>query len=249
MMARLILVAVAATFLIAGGTLRFCSQQMRNITATPNECVILLHGLCRGALSMKMIENGLKQRGYAVINIDYASTRKSTEAVANDKVAAAVTECKDHGYERIHFVTHSLGALVVRRYLQRHQLPQGSRIVMLAPPNQGSELADWAQKRFPRLSRLVGPAANELTTDRRTHFSQLNPITPEVGIIIGTDSWNPLFSNIIPGSDDGKVAVARAKLEEMRDFWVAPCNHTTILLDREVLWRTVHFIQTGRFKP
>ncbi len=249
MMARLMLVTAAATLLIAGGALFFCGQQMRNIATPRNECVILLHGLCRSALSMKMIENGLKQRGYAVINIDYASTRKSTEAVANEKVAAAVTECKDQGYERIHFVTHSLGAIVVRRYLQSHQLPQGSRIVMLAPPNQGSELADWAQKRFPRLSRLVGPAANELTTERRAHFCQLNPMTPEVGIIIGNDSWNPFFSKILPGSDDGKVTVARAKLDEMRDFWVAPCNHTTILLNREVLWRTVYFIQTGRFKP
>ncbi|MGD9221631.1 MAG: rhombosortase [Desulfobacteraceae bacterium] len=247
-MARLILVtAAAATLLITAGTGVSCSRQMRNVPAPGNECVILLHGLCRSALSMKMIENGLEQRGYAVVNINYASTRKTTKAVANEKVAAAVTACREQGYERIHFVTHSLGGLVVRRYLQHHKLPHGSRIVMLAPPNQGSELADWAVKRFPRLSRLLGPAARELTTQRRTGFSKLNPITPQVGIIIGNNSWNPLFSKILPGSDDGKVTVARAKLEEMRDFWVAPCNHTTILLSRKVLWRTVHFIQTGRF--
>ena len=165
-----------------------------------------------------------------------------------DKVAAAVGKARADGCQRIHIVTHSLGAVIVRSYLQDHQLPQESRIVMLAPPNQGSELADWAKENFPRLFQLAGPAAADLGTEGDTFTSKLKPIAPEVGIIIGKDSWNPLFSKILPGQDDGAVTVERARLREMQDFLVAPCNHTSILLDQYVREQVIHFLHEGRFR-
>jgi rhomboid family GlyGly-CTERM serine protease len=139
-------------------------------------CVILLHGLCRSSFSMGFIERALKQSGYAVLNLDYASTRKSITDIALDDTARAVSRCRRLGYERIHFVTHSMGGIVVRRYLQDHRLPEGSRLVMLAPPNQGSELMDWAAASFPRLIRLAGPGAPQLRTGDRTLLARLNPV-------------------------------------------------------------------------
>jgi rhomboid family GlyGly-CTERM serine protease len=212
-------------------------------------CVILLHGLCRSSLSMEFIERALKQSGYAVLNLDYASTRKSITDIALDDTAKAVSTCRRLGYERIHFVTHSMGGIVVRRYLQDHQLPEGSRIVMLAPPNQGSELMDWAVASFPRLSRLAGPGASQLRTGDQTLLAQLNPVSAEIGIIIGSTSWNPYFSNMLPGKDDGKVTVEGAKLAEMTDFLVAQCNHTTILLTPMIQRQVVSFLELGRFIP
>lgn len=226
MILRLLFVTTITAFLFIAAVLFIHSQS--RFPNTHNECVILMHGLCRSALSMKLIENYLKQNGYSVVNIDYASTRKTIAEVADTDVALAVIDCKHRGYDRIHFATHYLGAVVVRKYLQAGQLPKGSRIVMLAPPSQGSELADRAMEKFHRLSRLAGPAARQLGTGQMTVLKELFPLQQEVGIIIGNDSWNPLSSKILPGSDDGKVAVERAKLEEMRDFLVAPCNHTTI---------------------
>ena len=233
--------------LLSGIALYTYAQYLRSSTSTRNECVILLHGLLRSAASMSLIEYDLIQEGYDVINIDYASTRSSIPGVAEDEVAAAVALARDQGYKRIHFVSHSLGALVIRTYLQEHSLPEGSRIVMLAPPNQGSELADWVYAKFPRLSRIAGPAAKQLGTRNRSYASNLNPINGQIGVIIGSESWNPLFSKILPGSDDGAVSVERAKLKEMRDFMVAPCNHTTIILNRQVRLQVVHFLQVGYF--
>jgi rhomboid family GlyGly-CTERM serine protease len=213
------------------------------------ECVILLHGLCRSALSMEFIERALKQSGYAVLNLDYASTRKSITDIALNDTAKAVSTCRRQGYERIHFVTHSMGGIVARRYLQDHRLPEGSRLVMLAPPNQGSELMDWAVASFPRLSRLAGPGASQLRTGDQTLLARLNPVSAEVGIIIGNTSWNPYFSNILPGGDDGKVTVERAKLAEMTDFLIAKCNHTTILFNPMIQRQVVRFLEHGRFIP
>lgn len=239
---------VLSAYLLGSGSLWAYNKIAQRIPGTRNECVILLHGLGRTALSMTMIEHHLIQSGYAVVNIDYASTQQPISAVAHGAVAAAVSRCQGRGYDRIHFVTHSLGAIVVRSYLQTHPLPAGSRVVMLAPPNQGSELADWAQQKLPKMIRLAGPAVSQLGTDGETLVARLKPIAPEVGIIIGTDSWNPFFSKILPGPDDGAVTIERAKLKEMTGFMVSPCNHTSILLDREVQHHIVRFLQNGRFE-
>lgn len=245
---RIVIGALLSACLIGSGGLWAFDKIAQRLPGTRNECVILLHGLGRTARSMTMIEHHLIQNGYAVVNIDYTSTRRPISAVAHGAVAAAVSRCRRKGYDRIHFVTHSLGAIVVRSYLQTHPLPAGSRVVMLAPPNQGSELADWAQQKFPKLIQLAGPAVSQLGTSGETLLARLKPIAPEVGIITGTDSWNPFFSEILPGPDDGAVTIERAKLKEMTGFMVSPCNHTSILLDRQVQHHIVRFLQDGRFE-
>ncbi|MEJ2156146.1 MAG: alpha/beta hydrolase [Desulfobacteraceae bacterium] len=224
-------------------------RYMRSLQPTRGECVILLHGLFRTDASMALIEYHLIRQGYGVVNIDYDSTHDTISSVAGGEVASAVAAAKAQGYDRIHFVSHSLGALIIRTFLQDHRLPEGSRIVMLAPPNQGSELADWAYETFPRLSRMTGPAAAQLGTKGEPLASRLDRISPEVGIIVGKKSWNPLFSNILPGEDDGAVTVERAKLKEMQDFLVVPCNHTSIVVNKNVRQQVTRFLQTGRFAP
>lgn len=245
---RIVFGVVLSACLLGSGSLWAYNKIAQRLPGTRNECVILLHGLGRTALSMAMIEHHLIRSGYAVVNIDYASTQQPISAVADGAVAEAVSRCKRKEYDRIHFVTHSLGAIVVRSYLQTHPLPAGSRVVMLAPPNQGSEVADWAQQKFPKMIQLAGPAVRQLGTDGETLLARLKPIAPEVGVIIGTDSWNPFFSEILPGPDDGAVTIERARLKEMTGFMVSPCNHTSILLDREVQHRIVCFLQNGRFE-
>jgi triacylglycerol esterase/lipase EstA (alpha/beta hydrolase family) len=244
----MVLAVALSVYLLGSGGLWAYNNIAQRKPGTRNECVILLHGLGRTALSMTMVEHHLIQNGYAVVNIDYASTRHPISAIAHGAVTEAVSRCKRKGYDRIHFATHSLGAIVVRSYLQTHSLPAGSRVVMLAPPNQGSELADWAQQKFPKMIQLAGPAVSQLGTDGETLLARLKPIAPEVGIIIGTDSWNPFFSKILPGTDDGAVTIERARLKEMTDFMISPCNHTNILLDREVQQHIVRFLQNGRFE-
>jgi alpha-beta hydrolase superfamily lysophospholipase len=211
------------------------------------ECVILVHGLCRSSRSMLKIQKHLEKTGYAVVNLDYASTQKTIEAVAETEVARIVRRCRRQGFKRIHFVTHSLGGLVVRAYLQDHQLPEGSRVVMLAPPSQGSELADTALAHFPVLYRLGGPAAGQLSTMDEAKIRQWGPVAVELGVIAGELSFNPIFSYLLPGKDDGKVSVERARLPGMQDFIVLPTNHTLILWDNSVGRQILHFLAFGCF--
>ena len=206
-------------------------------------CVILLHGMARTASSMHDLETYLSNKGYKTVNFGYPSTSESIERIAEVYLPRAIAQCKERP---IHFVTHSLGGIVVRQYLQTNALPKGSRIVMLAPPNRGTEVVDYL-KDFFAYHWIHGPAGQELGTDPASTPNRLKPINIEVGVIAGDVSFNPILSSLIPGPDDGKVSVERAKLDEMRDFLVVPSTHTFIMKNPGVMAQVDHFLTHGKF--
>ena len=118
---------------------------------------------------------------------------------------------------------------------------------MLAPPNQGSELTDHF-KDDAWYRWWMGPAGQQLGTDSASLPRSLGPVEVEVGIIAGRDSFEPWFSRLIPGEDDGKVAVERTKLPEMTDFLVVDSNHPFIMSNPTVMEQVRHFLASGRFR-
>lgn len=211
-----------------------------------DECVVLLHGLGRSKGSMSKLEEYLSRQGYHVVNYDYPSTALSIEQIAEKYAAEAVNVCRDSASSKIHFVTHSMGGIVVRQYLQDHSVPSGSRVVMLSPPNQGSELAD-ALRDSLMFRWFMGPAGQQLGTDSHGIPSRLHPIGLEIGVITGNTSFEPWFSSLSPGPDDGKVSVERAKLDEMVDFLVVSSGHSLIMSNPEVMAEVAYFLAHGRF--
>lgn len=211
------------------------------------EHVILLHGMARTRRSMSALEHYLSLAGYAVFNTGYPSTTETVETIAARHLDDMIAQCRARGAARIHFVTHSLGGIVVRQYLQNHKLPSGSRVVMISPPNQGSELAD-ALKDFIFYKWIYGPAGQVLGTAPQSLPNSLKPVDAEIGVITGNRSLNPLFSRMIPGDDDGKVSVHRAKLAEMKDFLVVPASHAFIMKHPKVLKQVLWFLRTGGFQ-
>lgn len=218
------------------------------------ETVILVHGLGRTARSMMPLQKILEKSGYGVVNISYPSTTDSIEKMANKYLSNAIRAClgteteTDTDIERktkkLHFVTHSLGGILVRQYLQNRAIPGLDKIVMLAPPNRGSQVADFLKNL--RLFRLaLGPAASELGTDGVP--VRLKSVPGTIGVIAGRSSMNPLFSSLLPGEDDGKVAVSGTRLAEMADFLVVDSGHTFIMRNKAVLSQTVHFLKHGKF--
>jgi hypothetical protein len=210
-------------------------------------CVILLHGLGRTKHSMAKIENRLKALGYMTVNHGYPSTEQDIEALANTYVPEAVSCCEKQSAKKIHFITHSLGGILVRQYLQENSVPEGGRLVMLSPPNKGSEIADELKDAF-FYKWVTGPAGQELGTDDKSVPNRLQPIDVEVGVITGNRSFDPWFSPIIPGDDDGKVSVGRARLEGMNDFLVVESAHAFIMQNTEVIDQIVFFLQEGKFR-
>jgi pimeloyl-ACP methyl ester carboxylesterase len=211
-----------------------------------DEVVILLHGMGRSRLSMALLAMRIRKQGFRTTNIGYPSTRKSIEALSEKYLEPAIAACKEQGAAKIHIVTHSLGGIIARQYLQDHNLPEGSRVVMLSPPNKGSEVTD-ALRNSLLYKLATGPAGQSLGTDAGSLPNRLRPVQVEIGIITGSHSSDPWFSRLFPGEHDGKVSVERARLEEMVDFLVVGKGHTFIMNSMAVMNQVVYFLRHGRF--
>jgi len=207
------------------------------------ERVVLLHGLGRTSWSMLRMEAALSRAGYETHNLGYPSTEHSI-AELTEQIGEKIRACCSDG--SVHFVTHSLGGILVRSFLADGDFENVGRVVMLAPPNQGSEIVDiLADQRLFRHG--LGPSGSELGTDPTSVPNQLRAVDFPLGVITGDQTINPLFSWWIPGQDDGKVSVESAKVEGMVDFLVLPYTHTFIMNATEVIDQTEHFLVHGRF--
>ncbi len=210
------------------------------------ECVILLHGLARTAGSMTKLESALDARGYRVANVDYPSREKTIEALAPLAVGTGLGMCGPESNDAVHFVTHSMGGILVRHYLKNNKLENLGHVVMIAPPNQGSEVVDNLAE-VPGFALVNGPAGLQLGTGENSVPLQLGPVDYSVGIIAGTKTFNPMLSQFLPNPDDGKVSVERTKVEGMADFRAVNVSHPFIMKDDAVIEQVLNFIKTGEF--
>ncbi len=207
-------------------------------------CVILLHGLARTNASMAVLAQQLTDQGYHVINQDYPSREGRIEDLANIAIPPALEQCTD--FDEIHFVTHSLGGILVRQYLSQHTIPQLKHVVMLGPPNQGSEVVDTLQN-VPGFHFINGDAGLQLGTGKLSLPNTLGPANFDVGIIAGTQSINLILSTFIPGTDDGKVSIESTKLEGMADHIEIATSHPFMMKNDDVIKQVSHYLTYGKF--
>ena len=208
--------------------------------------VVLLHGLGRTNRSMDLLAAALDAADYAVCNIDYPSRDYPIDELVNNHVVPAIHACGFDVRGAVDFVTHSLGGIIVREISASSALPNIGRVVMLAPPNQGSEIVDLLGDNW-LFEFINGPAGQQLGTEAESKPNSLGAAEFELGIITGNSSINPLLSNIIPGEDDGTVAVQRAKVAGMEDFLILPVSHPFIMRDEVVIRQSLHFLAHGEF--
>ncbi len=211
------------------------------------EGVVLLHGLCRSSASMRKIERVLVSAGYYVKNVDYPSRTASIQTLSEDTIGAALSDRKLQSCSRIHFVTHSMGGILVRSYLKRHTLGNLGKVVMLGPPNKGSEVVDKLH-RWCLFSALNGPAGGELGTGGDSTPNKLGAVSFELGVIAGDRSINWINSLLIKGKDDGKVSLERAKVDGMKDFLVLHATHPFLMKNSAAISQTLHFLKHSAFE-
>lgn len=212
---------------------------------THSACVVILHGLARSDSSMKKLDIELQKEGFETINVDYPSRDYTIEELAEIAISPALEHCSSH--EEINFVTHSMGGILVRQYLSNHTILKLGRVVMLGPPNKGSEVVDKL-KNTPGFHFINGDAGIQLGTGEMSVPNKLGPAEFDVGIIAGTESINLILSLIIPSTDDGKVSVERTKLEGMNDHIEMKTSHPFMMKNKKVIAQVIHYLKKGKFK-
>ena len=212
--------------------------------ANANECVILLHGMARSEQSMSKMAKELSKQGYSVVNYGYPSTSMPIERIAEEHLPIALEQCGKA--DQIHFVTHSLGGIVVRQYLSQNHIGNLGKVVMLGPPNSGSEVVDKL-KNVPGFKLINGPAGLQLGTEANSVPNSLGPVDYPVGVIAGNRSINLMLSSMLPEQDDGKVTVESTKLAGMKDHIVMPVTHTFMMRNKKVIKQVIAFLKAGKF--
>jgi alpha-beta hydrolase superfamily lysophospholipase len=231
-MKRVLLIWV---FLLSGGL------------AQADECVVLLHGLMRSSMSMNKMQNGLNDAGFVTVNIDYPSRDHTIEELAEMAVPEGLAACRElENVERIHFVTHSLGGILVRQFLHNEEIEELGRVVMLGPPNQGSIAADDLVD-VPGFDWINGPAGRQLGKGEDSVPLQLGPADFELGVIAGNRTIDPITSAVLENPDDGRVSVEDTKLEGMDDFIVVEHSHAFMMRMRTPIDQTIAFLKEGKF--
>jgi triacylglycerol lipase len=214
-----------------------------------NELVILLHGILRSKIDMHFLNSHFEKNGYDTLNILYPSREKNLEDLS-DFVQEKIQGCPQyHGMETIvHFVTHSMGGLITRYYIATHKPENLGSVVMLGPPNTGSEFADWLSETeilAPIFLSVFGPASAQLGTKYK-HID--DDITYPLGVIAGNRSINPLAPWILNGEHDGIVPVERTKIKGMTDHIVMPATHSFMMFNNNVIDQALYFLQNQKFK-
>jgi len=235
--------ALSASLLVSCAT----EPETRVLAAEDSsECVVLLHGLNRSWRAMRPMAKALQEAGFSTANVDYPSQLGTIEQIAPIAVRHGILSCQSAGASKVHFVTHSIGGILLRYENERQPIDGLGRVVMLGPPNQGSELIDRMVD-WPGIEFISGPAGMQLGTTADSMPAKLGPIDFELGVIAGTGTINILASAMLPDPDDGKVSVASTQVDGMSDFLVVENSHRYITRSDVVVRNTESFLKTGRF--
>lgn len=225
--------------------------------------VILLHGFGSNSMVTKPLAEWLIQKkAYDhVLNMTYPSTMQSIldHARMLERVIAELPQT----VHRIDLIGHSLGSIIMRRYLSgpldpewsvpedrlaaRRQFspdPRIGRLVMLGPPNNGAEVAKRLIGNDPIRRYFSGPSGDELGIHwEQTQQSLGIPCCPFI-IIAGGRGDDKGFSLLIPGDDDGTVSTEGTKLpgaEAWIQFYV---GHSEILLTEKIFETILCFMHS-----
>ena len=234
----------------AWGSYDDCCQRLeeirkeRAIEPMSGKAVILVHGIIRSSKSFDPMKARLKQSGYQVFGFDYPSTRVDIPSSA--KYLRRCVESLE-GIEEINFVVHSMGGLVVRASLEEGHDPRMHRMVMLGVPNLGAHMANLMQKNF-FYRTLYGPAGQQLVKDTEGLIARLPTPDFEFALISGARGTPNGYNPLVPGDDDGTVALESTKLPGACDLLTVNSMHSFMMNDAQVIDCTERFLQTGALR-
>lgn len=207
--------------------------------------VILVHGIARSRRTFKALMPALRADGFRVETFGYASTRKPIAEHARD-LRLFVENLLE--VDAVSFVTHSMGALVVRMLIPQTESRIGRiqvrRVVKISPPNRGSRIAALLQNN-PAYRMAYGPSGQDLVPGRAQTFGQP---AYDFAVIAGGRGAKHGFNPLLDGDNDGTITVAETQLAGAQDNLVVPAIHWSICKHPQTMAATARFLQSGTFR-
>ncbi len=201
------------------------------------ESVVLIHGLWMQGLEMILLQRRLEAAGYFVTRFRYKTV--SSELLYNADALRRFVEAVPG--EKIHFVCHSMGGLLIRLFFERFPEFVGQhpgRVVTLGSPHQGS----FTARRLARLPfwRWMFGKAYPTLNGELPPWRGICPLASFSGDLAIGVGW---FVRDIPKPNDGTVAVEETRLEGMDEHRVYPVSHMGILFSPRVARDVVAFLR------
>ncbi len=211
------------------------------------EAVVVLHGVGINARLTARLAKFIAAAGYEVHNLDYPSKTVPLAELGPRWLAAKLAALGLERAPRLHFVTHSMGGLIVRGYLAAHRPANLGRVVTIVPPHHGSVVSDKL-RRLPIIWQIIGRNLGALGTGPDAYWRTLPQRADfELGVIAGSSALNPLGWLYLERPHDGTVAERSTRLDGMADHLLLPSNHTLILFRKRTADQAIAFLRTGRF--
>ncbi|MEW6519516.1 MAG: alpha/beta fold hydrolase [Thermodesulfobacteriota bacterium] len=208
-----------------------------------NEMIVLVHGFFRTRRDMAFLAGYCEKNGYAAFRPTLPAFFSSLEQCTAELAEKLQQLPRD--FQRIHFVGHSMGGLIIRQYLAGHEVAGLGRCVLIGTPNSGTHLAEIAEKHFGLALKIFKPIQSFLPG--RLHIGPpRNQPPPEIGVIAGNRS-TVLLGRFFTTASDGRVAVEAVSLAGQKAFVVLPYNHLQIHHREQVAALVLQFIRTGAF--
>ena len=179
----------------------------------------------------------LHDRGFETLNLPYSSFRQSMDEIVDHVARETGSSSK-----RTHFVTHSMGGIVLRYLAKRYPELVTGNVVMLAPPNQGSEIIDWLED-SPLGRFSLGPGGMSLSTHRLPREVPSFDGSHDVSVIMGRRNRLPIFDSLLVGENDGIVTVEGGRVEGVKRLEVVDAEHTFIMAEKFVLERIAELLK------
>lgn len=212
-------------------------------TVNSKHTVVMIHGIARSTGTFRALRRALRGTEWNAVAFGYKSTRGTLEDHA-DSLANFLDQQED--LETVSFVTHSMGGLILRHFLARkpprQQRRKIGRIVLIAPPNQGSRIADTL-KGLRVYKAFYGPAGQQLVPSSVAKVPGL--AGNEFAVIAGGKGNGKGFNPLLPGDDDGTVTVAETLLDGAQDSLLVPAIHARISNNPTTTRATISFLRNG----
>jgi pimeloyl-ACP methyl ester carboxylesterase len=210
------------------------------MSAEPSAAVLLLHGAWMHPLVMAYLVQALRREGFAAHALGYRTVRDPLEAHLS-RLARRIEKLEA---ARVHLVGHSLGGVIVMRYLQRVADQRIGRAVLLGSPVAGCRAA----VRFAERAGGELMMGQSLAMWREPFDVSVDPRF-EIGAIAGTRALGlGAVVTRLPKPNDGVVCLDETRFPALRDHLVLPVGHTLMLMSSRVALQTASFLKTGAFR-